>query len=190
MSKFKDQLKKYLSQVEIKGPRVLSIGGQEDDKRYFGKISAEEWLTLDSDSQYRPTITFDMNRSMQSEGGFDVPDRYLGYFDVVLALNLWEYIFDPLTAHQNIVDFLKPGGLLMTNYPFVYPVHNPSGIDYLRYTPEGVEKLIKSVGLTIVKHDFIYGSDLLEDFYADEGMKARSGFDHKIVGSIITARKG
>lgn len=190
MSKYKDQIKEHFNYIGITTDAILSIGGQIDDKSYFDKIECKEWITLDSNLEFKPQINFDMNRSLDGEGGYEIPDKYLGYFDYVLALNLFEYIYDPLTAHRNITDLLKPGGTYIANYPFIYPLHNPPATDFLRYTPEGVEKFLKLAGLTIESHDYIYGNTLLKTYYAMDGLKARDGFDHQIIGSIIKAKKG
>lgn len=190
MSKFKEQLKAYFSDQTLRGKRILSIGAQEDDKKYFASVECEEWLTLDKNNKFNPNITFDMNRQVQGEGGFEIADNYMEAFDIIIAFNLWEYIYAPMTASSNLMDLLKPGGTLITNFPFIYPLHNPVGQDFLRYTPEGVEKLLKMAGFKIEIHDYIYAeSPLLISFYQADGLKARSNFDHRIIGSIIKAKK-
>ena len=190
MSKYKDQIKAILKKRQIDADQVLSIGCAVDDRDYFGAFKCNNFTTLDNDREMRPDIIFDMNKSMQTDGGFEIDDRHVGNYSMVLALNLWEYIYAPFEAHRTIVDFLRHGGLYIGTYPFVYPVHNPAGMDYLRYTPEGVEKLLKTVGLHLESHEYILGDQLLEDFYHGEGMKARAGVNHLIVGSVVTARKG
>jgi len=188
MSKFKDQLIANLKHYDIDTDRVLSIGAQEEDKRYFKSFRCQEFLTLDASQDFRPDIRWDMNRSM-TQDDVSVIDRFGEYFDLVLALNLWEYIYDPVVAHENIFNLLKPGGTLITNYPFVYPLHKPERMDYLRYTPEGAERLLMKAGFNVVTHDYIYGNDKLVGFYLNDGLKARAGFDHLVIGSIIKAKK-
>ncbi|MDZ4228346.1 MAG: hypothetical protein U1E54_03810 [Candidatus Levybacteria bacterium] len=190
MSRYKQQQIDYLKQITLTHDSCLSIGKDVDDRGYFKAIDIKEWKTLDNDRNLGPDIWHDMNKELESESGFNIDDKFLGYFDLVLALNLWEYIYNPIQAHRNIADFLKQGGTYIGSYPFVYPTHRPDGTDYLRYTPEGVEKLLKVAGLTLIKHEVIMGNELLADFYQSEGMKARQGFNHLIVGSIVTARKG
>lgn len=189
MSRYKEQLKQYLSDKLVLADKVLSIGGMNDDKTYFKEVRCNEFIVLDNNTDYNPQIVWDINKPLMTEEAFYVPDQYMGYFDCVIALNLWEYIYDPLTTMRNIFDLLNPKGTLITNFPFVYPLHNPAGSDYMRYTPEGVEKLLKTVGFTITDHHLIKGNDLLETFYINDGMKARSGFDHNTIGSIINAHK-
>lgn len=191
MSRYKDQIKDHFSEKELKAGTVLSIGGQEDDRSYFGNFVCDELVVMDVDPQNKPDIIFDMNQPLESlfdtgTEGLELNER----FDVVIALNLWEYIYDPLTALKNVTDMLKPGGRLIANFPFVYPLHNPPSMDYLRYTPEGVEKLMAKAGLTLREHEFIVGNTLLKAYYQADGLKARAGFDHLVIGSIVEATKG
>lgn len=188
MSAYKDQLRKKLSQMDINCSRVLAIGIQEDDRKYFKSIECDKWVTLDTDENFKPNILWDLNRPIE-DGLLHIPEEYIEGFDCVVALNIWEYMFDPVSALRNIFDLMAPGAILITNFPFVYPVHRPEGTDYLRFTPEGVEKLMQTMGLTVDRHDYIYGNQLLEDYYRVDGLKARGGFDHRIIGSIIIAKK-
>lgn len=185
MSAFKQQLIDILKTKSLEGEKILSIGAQDDDHRYFKEIKCKEWITLDVDPQYNPGIFFDMNKPQHNE----VDTDYLGAFDIVLALNLWEYIYDPVIAHSNIHCFLKNGGTYIANYPFVYGVHPPRGTDYLRYTEDAVEKLLVVSGLTLTEKKTIHGNELLHDFYSLDEMRVRKDYDHSIIGSFIMAKK-
>lgn len=191
-SSYRQQLNEYLKKRNINGPKVLSIGCQEDDRKVFNDLmNVQEFMTLDINQSFSPNIVWDMNKSMEDgSGNLEVAGNYVEAFDTIIALNLWEYIYDPLTAHLNITNMLKPHGKLITNYQFVYPLHKPEGTDLLRITPEGAEKYIRLAGLTVEKKEFIYGNELLLDYYSSDQLKARSGVDHRIIGTIIEARKG
>jgi SAM-dependent methyltransferase len=119
----------------------------------------------------------------------EVDENLLSNFDYVLALNVWEYIYAPVVAHRNIYDLLKPGGMLIANYPFVYCQHNPTAMDFLRYTPAGVEKILSKIGFQIIEHKLIKGNQLLNTFYNEDRQKMASGVDHLTIGSFIKARK-
>lgn len=190
MSRFKDQIFAYLKTVDLRGNRILSIGAQEDDRRYFKNVEYDEWLTLDSDSRHKPNITLDMNLPIvNGDGDLTLDNSYGESFDILLALNLWEYVYNPYAAHDNLAFFLKAQGILYTNYPFVYALHEPRGTDYLRYTPEGARRLLTEAGFEILDEKMIDGSNLLISFYQNEGMKARANEDHRVVGTIIKAKK-
>ncbi len=190
MSNFKNQLINILKTEELEGERILSIGIQDNDKRYFKDIKCKTWMTMDVDMQYTPDILFDMNKPIHNEDGdLGIDYDFVGSFDIVLALNLWEYIYDPVTAHKNITDLLKGGGRYISNYPFVYGVHPPKGTDYLRYTEDAIEKYLVVAGLTLTEKKMIHGNELLKDFYMLDEMRVRKDYDHTIIGSFITAKK-
>lgn len=190
MSNYKNQLRAELKNKELSAGKVLSIGTQEDDKNYFAKVEVDEWVTLDFDNNFRPNIYYNLNLPiLDQDGDLQLDQSILDSFDMVLAFNLWEYIYDPVTAHTNIRMLLKSGGILWTNYPFVYPAHEPRGMDYLRYTPEGAHKLLHDAGFDIIGQSAIVGNQKLLEFYKEDGMKARKDANHLLTGVIIKARK-
>lgn len=190
MSYYKQQLKEFLAKEKMPEGKILSIGAQHDDRLYFKDYHGQEWKTLDVDREFKPDILFNMNRF-----GFDVEGdgslfEYQEYFDAVFAFELWEYIYSPLEAHKNIFSLLKPGGIYMGSYPFVYGKHNPPGQDFLRYTDDGIKKLLSVAGfhdVEITPRTGVVGS--LESFYAVEEMRVRKDVDHNVVGYIVKAKK-
>lgn len=186
MSSYKTQIIDYFKNQELVADKILSIGNQEDDKRYFKKVICKEWLTLDFDPKFKPDFYHNMNAPVD-EGSVMV--KPFETFDAVIALNLFEYIWNPVVTHETIKFLLKEGGILITNYPFVYPQHKPIGTDYLRYTPEGARKILHNTGFTVIEQCAILGNENLTDFYVKDGMKTRAGTNHNITGIIIKAKK-
>ena len=191
MSNYKNYLRRTLAGMDLDADRILSIGAQEDDRKYFRHVRCEEWKTMDIDEQFNPSIVFNMNREILSEddGDLALDSDYIEHFDKVLALNLWEYIYDPVTAHKNIYRLLRTDGTYMGSYVFVYGKHPPNGTDYLRYTDDGIRKLLTAALFRDINIIPIPCSDVLRQFYANEGMRVRKDIDHNIVGYIATARK-
>lgn len=190
MSKYKDQIFKYLKEIDLNYGKILSIGSQEDDKRYFKSVKYNEWNTLDSDNQFRPTIQYDLNLPIvDPSGDMMVADTWGDSFDCVIMLNVWEYIYNPFVAHDNLNFFLKSGGTLITNYPFVYPQHEPKGTDYLRYAPDGVERLLYESGFNVEKVMAIKGDNSLIDYYINDGLKMRKDAEHDVIGLLVIAKK-
>jgi len=68
-----------------------------------------------------------------------------GTFDVVYSNNVFEHLREPWLAAENIVRFLKPGGLAITIAPFSLRYHEAPG-DYFRYTHAGLEHLFARTG--------------------------------------------
>jgi len=188
MSHYKDNLRGILKQYQLVGD-TLSIGAQVDDRDYFSYADTPVFKTLDIDTQFNPDLVWNMNRPiLDDEGGTDFHDHYMQY-DNVLALNLWEYIFDPMTAHRNLHFFLKTGGTYMGSYVFVYGKHNPAGTDYLRYTDDGIRKLLTQSLFSNIQITPIKSNDLLTTFYESEGLRIRKDIDHNVTGYFVTATK-
>lgn len=192
MSVYKDQLKKHLATVDIDVDSVLSIGNQEDDRKYFKSFKCKSFKTLDFDRALKPDIVHDMNNPYvfpTTEDPDDHTDR--GSFDLILAIELWEYIWDPMTAHTNIAQLLREGGFYIGSYPFVYPIHNPAENDYLRYTPMAIDQYTRLSGLKIERQIFRRaGNGHLIEFYDGDGLRASKDWaNHDITGTIIHARK-
>lgn len=192
MSFYKQQLKRYLAEKEIAGKNILSIGNKNDDRDYFKRVECDNWLTMDSNPEFRPDLFWNMNNPVVDADGDTLHDQYLEDFDYVLALELWEYIYDPLTAHKNIYALLKPGGTYIGSYPFIYGKHNPAGSDYLRYTDDAIYKLLTVAGFSrvnVIPRVATAGYLQLLDFFSDEGMKIRTDLDHQDIGYIVEAKK-
>lgn len=71
-----------------------------------------------------------------------------GKADLVLMPNLVHHVGDQSKLFDEAVRVLKPGGRLYVFEPLVRELHQ-SPDDYIRYTPFGLEKVMKDRGLTI-----------------------------------------
>ena len=61
-------------------------------------------------------------------------------FDAFIAISVWEHLRKPWLAAQAAHRVLKPGGILLVETHFAFPVHGyPS--DYCRWTDEGLKGL-------------------------------------------------
>ncbi len=60
-------------------------------------------------------------------------------YDVILAINVLEHIFNYRLAISNMFNALHPGGHLVLSVPFFYPFHDLPN-DYWRFTPFSLEK--------------------------------------------------
>ena len=75
-------------------------------------------------------------------------DRHPAYrekFDVIYSNNVFEHFERPWIAADNLVQLLKPGGIVITIVPFAQRYHESPG-DYFRYTHKGVESLFMAAG--------------------------------------------
>jgi len=72
-------------------------------------------------------------------------------FDVAFCLEVFDYVYDPITAMKNIAWFLKKGGIAYITYNLMYPDHNPAGMDCLRYTKNAIEKYLELSGMHLLE---------------------------------------
>lgn len=195
MSLYKNQLKAWLAQKSVSGNKALSIGNQNDDRKYFAFCDFAEWHNMDIDDQFKPEILHDMNKPLiTGEGDNAIDYELLGSYGHVFAFELWDYIYDPMTAHRNIFDLLASGGTYMGSYPFVYPHHEPIAMDSLRYTNSGIRKLLTVAGFTDIKIEervATEGREFLSAFVGAEGMRlAKSLAPYSWpIGYMVEARK-
>ena len=70
-------------------------------------------------------------------------------YDIAFCLETFEFIYDPFQAMKNLHRLLKKGGVLYASFHFLYPHHGPQkGVDCLRYTRWGIEKLLDKAGFS------------------------------------------
>jgi len=73
-----------------------------------------------------------------------------GFFDAVVCNAVLEHVKDPPKAVTEMGRVLKTGGYLYLSIPFLQPVHDVPG-DYIRYTLEGLRRLVEDNGFRVVE---------------------------------------
>lgn len=139
-SYFRQQLESWLKTIEVDTERVVDIGGAQNPlHRRLGQFECKDYTIVDTKTFDQPNVyTADIQNFRLDED-----------FDVAFCLELMEYLYDPLTALKNINRLLKPHGTLYISFPFIYPLHPPTGTDYLRYTKYGAMKLLDAAGFEV-----------------------------------------
>lgn len=67
-------------------------------------------------------------------------------YPVIICMNTFEHILDPVRAAENIVKSLAPGGHLFVTTLFVYPKHNyDEVVDTYRYTDTALSWLFRDL---------------------------------------------
>ncbi len=97
-----------------------------------------------------------------------------GAADTVLLLDVLEHLQAPETALAEAARVLKPGGHLVLQVPFLYPVHDAPN-DYQRWTHEGLKRLLIRHGLaaaeeTVQGHPLETGAALMAIACAKGGL--------------------
>jgi len=120
-----------------------------------------------------------------------IDKKYKEYFDQIFCLEVSEYLYDPMIAFKNIAHLLKKGGLLYLSTHFIYPVHSPIEDDCLRYTRQGITKILDKCGFEIVelKERDTTGINMIH-FYLGQGMRPGKTYKHhQEIGHLVVARK-
>lgn len=185
------QLEDWVKKIDVKADRVLDVGGSQlPIKKRVKSWDVRDYKILDLEAPHegpKPDIVFDLNIMSYTL-------EHKETIDIVFCLEVMEYIWSPVAAIQNMHNFLKAGGILYISFPFLYPHHNPKGLDYMRYTRWGAEKLLTQTGFKIISNTPRIATDAgleyLAGFYGAEGMRSAAGYDgHDEIGYLIKAIK-
>lgn len=199
-SHFRMELENWLKKIDVKEKLVLDVGGaQKPIKGRTKSWDVEDCKILDlenpHESKKNVDIEFDLNND-EWNGKFAslVIERHNVGFDIAFCLEVMEYLYKPFTALCNIGAVVKKGGILYISFPFVYPLHPPHKMDFLRYTKYGAIKLLEEAGFEVLEYvarNPKSKKDLM-NFYRNEGYKwdKQELFEDLIeVGCLIEARK-
>jgi SAM-dependent methyltransferase len=191
---FREQLNDWLAMIDVTAQRVLDAGGGANPvKDKVRSWDVQEYIILDNglERQKGPAhIVADLNWALRPADNPDLA-RWVSAFDVAFCLEVMEYIWNPVVALSNLNLLLQENGCLYISFPFVYPIHDPRGHDYLRYTQEGVDRLLHETGFQ-EKDMFIRrikNEKLLADAYAADRMHGRQDQTVGHTGYCVTATK-
>jgi SAM-dependent methyltransferase len=122
-----------------KGCKILEIGcgGEDTFSRIFEK---DNTIILSDVNKYPNCETIDVTK-------MDIQEEY----DLVIAMNVLEHVFDFRSAIRNIHRALKPDGKLILSVPFFYPLHDLPH-DYWRFTKWSLIKELEYFRRVHVQH--------------------------------------
>ena len=175
MSKSREQLVQYLSEINIEGKVVLDCGAGDRSKwaRNFTKGEPKEYITVDYNREFNPDMVGDLNRHPAHWKVMKGELTSLNMMDVVFCLEVLEHLWKPRELLQIIYGLiLKKGGKLYLSTPFINPYHDE--VDYARYTSEWYEKVLTYVGFKDIKIKprlATEGLPHLLQFYKLEGLR-------------------
>lgn len=174
------QLERWLKTIDVKADKVYDVGGdQQSIIKRVRSWDVKEYKVLDLPD-------FDLNLEMT-----DKLIENCIQADVVFCIEVSEYLWNPVQAMKNLNTILKKGGILYMSFHFIYTIHAPRGTDYLRYTPDGVEKLLKETGFSLDDAEYRYsvGDGDFEKQFKKEGMHLLAGVNNNLIGFLIKAKK-
>ena len=189
-SSYRNSLDSWLSQLDVKADRVLDIGGSQLPAKGRTKSwEVREYMIADLPEPHvgspKPDAMLDLNLPYTKEF-----KQQCIKFDILLCLEVFDYVWNPKNAFEYLEMFLNTGGSAWVSFPSIYPLHQPIEDDALRYMPGGIKKLADSVGLTIkqwiprrAETNAIYQG------FITERMRCAKGEDHNIIGWIVEFTK-
>jgi len=135
--KFVSEFSKGISECKI---LEIGCGGKKDFIEFFETHND----TVQSDAKPYPGCeVLDVTE-------LDCKNQY----DVIIAINVLEHVYDYRRAITNIHDALRPNGYLVLSVPFFYPLHDLPD-DYWRFTCESLRRELSMFGtVTITQSGF------------------------------------
>jgi SAM-dependent methyltransferase len=189
----RQQMENWLKTIDINVDRVLDIGGaQLPIASRVKSWSVKDYKILDLNVPHETKRKPDFELDIQDDNALATfVQNGIGTFDVAFCLEVAEYWYDPLRALKNIGSLLKTGGTLYLSTHFVYPVHSPSGLDYLRYTRHGILQLLERSGFNVEEiRGREWESINWQSVYISEKMRPDKTFKyHEEVGNLIKCIK-
>ena len=189
-SSYRNSLNNWLANLDVKVDRVLDIGGSQLPlPKRVKSWDVKEYLIADLPNPHKdspkPDIEMDLNEFYKLSDL--IPNRD---FDMIFCLEVFDYIWNPAQAIDNIMCLMKKGGTAWVTFVSIYPLHQPVEDDALRYMPGGIRKLAESVGLEIVQMiPRRFETNHWEQTYRAERMRAAKHEDHNFAGWIVEMRK-
>ncbi len=167
-STYRIQLEEYLKTLHLgEMGRVLDVGGIDMPiMPRLGSAEYKEYKILDIDE--KADYKWDLNNETYMKDIFGNEKQW----DTIFCLEVFEYIYNPVLAIENLINWTKYGGNIYITFPFQYPKHNPIAIDYLRYTDTWIKKIFQEVYMCreveIIPRPATFGKDMLRGYWSME----------------------
>jgi SAM-dependent methyltransferase len=136
---------RYLLQhsSRFKGTLYDLGAGQSPFKSFFLR-HAQRYVAVDWSGSFHKTeadIAADLNEPLPIGSGVA---------DTVVSISVMEHLCEPQTMLNEAYRILKPGGQLVLQVPWQWWIHE-APYDYFRYTPYGLQYMLKKAGFVEVQ---------------------------------------
>lgn len=134
---YRRKILEYISQQPIHGI-IVDLGGSKNSLyvKKLIQIKGNNLITLDADPKKTPDIVCDLEKRIPLKSNSA---------DWVLALNIFEHIFETRKLLGEIKRILRPHGTLIASTPFLKEIHDAPN-DYFRFTPSAWKKFLSISG--------------------------------------------
>lgn len=123
------------NRVEIKGVCLEFLNNGYT--MHFGGSNVAHSDVMDIDRENK-------NASIYGDASATQSPLRSDYYDCIILTQVLQHIYDVKTALRNLIQSLKPGGVLLITVPFIMRFHKEP-LDCWRYTTESLKMLVEEV---------------------------------------------
>jgi SAM-dependent methyltransferase len=87
-------------------------------------------------------------------------------FELIIAMNVLEHIFDPVKAIKNMNNLLNDNGYIIIAVPLIWDLH-AYPYDYYRLLPDFFRKIAEIENLTILENSILFSDRNTKKFFPD-----------------------
>lgn len=150
--------------------RLLDLGCGKAPLYGLYKTLAAEVTCVDWGNSLHQTTHLDREADLTQP--IDLPDQA---FDTIILSDVLEHIPVPLDLCREIARLLAPGGKLIMNVPFYYPLHETPH-DFYRYTEFALRRFMEAVGMRVIHLEPIGGAvEIVSDIVSKNMVKLPIG---------------
>lgn len=146
--------------------RLLDLGCGKAPLYGVYKTLASEVTCVDWGNSLHQTTYLDKEADLTKP--IDLPDQA---FDTIILSDVLEHIPVPLDLCREIARLLAPGGKLIMNVPFFYPLHE-TPYDFYRYTEFALRRFMELSHMKVIQLEPIGGAvEIISDIMSKNMMK-------------------
>lgn len=150
--------------------RLLDLGCGKAPLYGVYKTLATEVTCVDWGNSLHQTTHLDQEADLTQP--IDLPDQA---FDTIILSDVLEHIPVPLDLCREVARLLAPGGKLIMNVPFYYPLHE-TPYDFYRYTEFALRRFMDDSGMSVIHLEPIGGAvEIVSDIVSKSIMKLPIG---------------
>jgi SAM-dependent methyltransferase len=192
-SNYRLQLDDFLKTLQIVCDKVLDVGGSARPvKTRVGTWDVKDYKILDNELERKYQEKWN-EAHYKVDIQEDIDYLNIKDVDIIFCLEVFEYLYSPYKALENIYKILKKGGVAYISTSSLYPVHQPVDYDSTRFTKQGFKRAASRIGFEVL--DCItrtmnkVSNQLILKAWILDGMRPAKHYDHNQSGHIFILKK-